>query len=325
MLNYYNTSMQSIPDELFDIILVNLYPKDIGALSMTCKHMYRVTHVDPTRLYNACKHVSPHGEVLSIIEDLHIKTTYKDGVKHGKWVSYYPHNIRNADEDIIVRRANYHNGKLHGDVIYYCNNSPWYRCVYINGVLDMMYEYLIMDGTLLASDKYYPHEDHLEFMEQDIENDNPIIPNYIPRRFLTYHKNGHLHTSCYINIKGKNGTDVTWNADGHVVRRCDYVNDQRHGVCEEFINDVCIKFAIYKHNRLDGVYETRYTNNILRQRYTYKCGIPDGVCIDYHKNGNISSRVVYVSGSPTCIKEWYRDGRPRLAPKKYFRDWNSFE
>lgn len=78
-----------------------------------------------------------------------------------------------------------------------------------------------------------------------------------------------------------------------------------------------------KPNQPDGIVETRYWIGLLKERWNYKGGLPNGVAIQYYPNGSMFRQLFYVDGKLNGVcneyyeRPTYRGGVGRRAfPKK---------
>lgn len=117
--------------------------------------------------------------------------------------------------------------------------------------------------------------------------------------YETWDDDGKLKKRCDY-IHGKNhGVWEEMHENGKIQTKCNYVNGKIHGTYTEYHDNGYMRTKCnYENGKIHGVHENMYRNGKLRTKCTYVDGKIHGVYEHMHKNGQIFIKRVYKQGIP---------------------------
>lgn len=111
-------------------------------------------------------------------------------------------------------------------------------------------------------------------------------------KYISFFKNGKVETEeNYVNGE-KMGLYKAYFSTGTVQSEGSYLKNQRMGIWKEFNSNGSVRYErefmndkLVKEKRMNGEFEEFFDNELLKAKYEYKNGKPDGPFVEYREGG----------------------------------------
>lgn len=215
---------------------------------------------------------------------------YLDGVKYGKWTTFYAYCEKKITKDDYFYKCNSCTKTIVANKIEsddYC--SMCYYCKYCDSELPLVKIYKdsnevnrlkqIKEGQFWLKNQPKIIQ-HLKFNE--ITNKLFNVGEYI-----RYHTNGKIAQSMTFNEYGqKTGTETYYDENGDIVRIYTYIDDALEGYSMFEMNGYIYKGSFVQ-NRKNGIWESFYDRKCTKKHsfIEWTNGLQTGNYVDYHGDG----------------------------------------
>lgn len=224
------------------------------------------------------------------------KGSYASGLRTGEWIWYY-------ENGKVRERTHFKNGLRDGSSEqFYSNGLPSFTCAYENGMVEGEYTAYDISGY-----------------KTQVAN---MLHNKLSGLATAYYENGTKKAELNYADGKLNGEFILYTIDGKVSKRMNYLNDMLNGNFKEYYSDGKVKSeGDYKADERFGPWKTYYQDGTLYQEGVYKDkGLRNGVWNEYHRNGKLSSKYLYMSGKLNGVSTSYDTDGKIYCEYKYASD-----
>ena len=101
-----------------------------------------------------------------------------------------------------------------------------------------------------------------------------------------------------------------------------------HGRIEFTLLDADEDMALYDGEPFSGIAYSLYLNGRLRSEHPFRNGFEEGLCRDWHENGQLAAKWSAARGQATRLLEWFESGIVKCAGRyEYgvelaYKEWN---
>lgn len=176
-------------------------------------------------------------------------------------------DIKDQSSGQKLKTVTLKNGKPHGELIIYNEDGTIsHKLNFVDGVLSGPAEFFEGNQILMMTCFKNGRQDGETIMFMNGEKSS-----------VMHYKDGNL-----------DGTFLSYDDQGHLVREVNYVGGKMNGECSVYYPDGSLmERSVYKDNKLDGEVMKFYQTGVVREVSNYKDGAPIG-CIDtYDTDGNL--------------------------------------
>lgn len=241
-------------------------------------------------------------------------TIYKDGLRHGKYLSYYSDG-KKQDEMIFK------NDTVMGPYVGYFHSGQ-----------------IMRKGNLNLSISSGVQE---EFYESGKQKKYDEWENGIQTKYKEYDENGYLVNEKETVDHKLIGTKYYYNNEGVMLSKGQTYNDKKHGVYEYYYsngkkkshelyrNDTVLTEtvwyengkisaeSVYKDGLKTGVYKEYYPTGKIKVEQTYVAGIKEGPYKSYFNNGNVYNIGNFKDDELTGELKFYSENGKLKGVKQY--------
>ncbi|MBE6463526.1 MAG: toxin-antitoxin system YwqK family antitoxin [Alphaproteobacteria bacterium] len=197
------------------------------------------------------------------------KINYKENIKDGEYVTYYP-------DGSILTECIYKDNKKNGVCSIYYNSGQLYikenyKDDFLNGIRSIYYE----NGSLKEECTYER--------------------GYKIGLYKSYHDNGKIKEESSFKDGKKFGQSKLFNSEGYLEGIDNYINGLLDGTSKRYYKNNSIQVeSNYKNNLLDGIFKSYYSNGKIHKEGSYQSGKPVGMFKVYNEQGNLTKENIYV-------------------------------
>jgi antitoxin component YwqK of YwqJK toxin-antitoxin module len=210
----------------------------------------------------------------------------KEGMKDGKWLTFY-------DTDTLSAEENYTDGKLNGISRFYdYKGRLTSELVYKNDILQQYKAYAENGKIIFQNEKdgrrnydlllYYPNGNK--------QKEGKIVNAVLDGEWNFYDQDGYLKDKIVYSNGVKNGKSVSYYYNGKIKSQNNYVNGESDGYYKEYYIDGKLKReGPYIKDKCVGEWKYYNNNGNLQNVFFYKDDEKDGWQEYYAVNGNPDS------------------------------------
>ena len=176
-------------------------------------------------------------------------------------------NITDPSSGKLLKTVELKNGVPHGAVVIYDDDgSISHKLNYVEGVLSGEAEFFQKNQLIMKTN-----------FSNNVQDGETIVYLNGNKSTIMHYKNGML-----------DGSFLSYDEQGHLVREVSYEDGKMQGDCNVYYPDgALMEHSVYKDNLLDGEMQRYYQSGIVREISTFENGKPVGYIDTYDIDGNL--------------------------------------
>jgi|GEM_PF-1035298 len=241
-------------------------------------------------VYKKFRDVPFTGVVMATADDP-IQRSYKDGVKHGRWVEFDANGLVKTKSEFsegqLQKKVGFENGKETTEerYEYYGSGKLYQKSNYREGESHGLQESYYANGQLYYKQNYKDGE--LHGLEEE------------------YYENGQVWIRVNYKDGEPHGLQENYRENGQLSSKSNYKDGEPHGLQESYYENGKLAYQdkyrngkLYKNDQLaSGVFKYFYSEGgQLRSKISYKDGEKHGLTLLFDEDGSLRSSYKFQNG-----------------------------